>query len=872
MRLSNEVLLALAYVSRISDPDLIKSRFIESLNGLDETLTFALALRPPPDTPEDCIFPIQTIHSSFGFALTTEISEIGADERAIFRNAFQFLAILLENRIQALEVKSKNESLLQEVKLEKSLVRTVLDILPVGVWITDKGGKIVMVNSTNKKIWQNNGELPEAKWPNTDKPIGPEDWGTAQATKVGETVTNQEIAIRSPNGTDSTILHSAATIRNDTGDIIGAVGVNQDITERKIVEDALAGERTFLSAVLDNIQEAIVVCDEKGRLVRFNEAARRLHGIPEEPIPADQWAEHYDLFQKDGRKMLTTDEIPLFRALQGERVQNEEIVVAPKHSRPRSLVCSGQTLRDEKGSAVGAVIAMHDITERKQAELALRESEEQYRLLVENANDAIFITQDGVIIFPNPKTTEITGYSTSELSKISFDKIIHPEDRELVVERHLRRLKGENPPANYSFRIINKAGNELWVQLNAALISWEDRPATINIVRDITEQIKLEERLRQSQKMEAIGNLAGGIAHEFNNVLGIILGNAELAMDDVPYWNTARESLKEIRKASFRAKDVIRQILSFARKTMTALKPIEINTVVKESLKLIRVSIPAMVDIQSNIPSGPSMILGDSTEIHQIVINLCTNAAHAMKASGGTLEVSISEVTLDEGTASRYEDLSPGDFVKLTVRDTGEGITPDVLEKAFEPYFTTKEFGAGSGMGLAVVYGIVKKCKGAIDIESTVGEGTNVTVLFPKIEEQAPSEEKNEDALPVGSERILLVDDDPSIVSMIRQMLERMGYTVTEMTDSISALDRFKSTPNDFDLVITDMAMPNMSGDQLAAKLINVRKEIPILLYTGHSDTIDEKKAKEIGIKGFAMKPLDKGKLARAVREALDGR
>ncbi|MCG6879241.1 MAG: response regulator, partial [Deltaproteobacteria bacterium] len=344
-----------------------------------------------------------------------------------------------------------------------------------------------------------------------------------------------------------------------------------------------------------------------------------------------------------------------------------------------------------------------------------------------------------------------------------------------------------------------------------------------------------------------------------------------LALDDVPDWNPAKESLKEIRNASFRAKEVVRQILSFARKTMTSLKPLEINTIVKESLKLMRASIPTIVDIQPKIPSEPSVILGDPTEIHQIVINLCTNAAHAMKEKGGVLEVGFSEVTLDEKTASRYEDLSAGDFVKLTVKDSGEGIAPDILEKVFEPYFTTKEFGEGSGMGLSVVYGLVKKCKGAIKIDSIVGKGTTFEVLFPKIEEEAPAKEKKEVKLPGGKERILLVDDDPSIVNMIRQMLERLGYTVMSMTDSTAAVEQFKSTPDDFDLVITDMAMPKMSGDQLAAELMTIRNDIPILLCTGHSDAVDEKKSKGIGIKGFAMKPLDMGKLASAVRAVLDG-
>ncbi len=385
------------------------------------------------------------------------------------------------------------------------------------------------------------------------------------------------------------------------------------------------------------------------------------------------------------------------------------------------------------------------------------------------------------------------------------------------------------------------------------------------------ERMDFEAQLVHSRKMEAIGTLAGGIAHEFNNVLAIILGNAELAIEDVPRLSLAKESLKAIRTASLRGEEVVRQILSFARKTMTPLKPLEINRIVKESLKLMRASIPAMIDIRQNIPSEPLVTLGDPTEIHQILINICTNSAHAMKEKGGVLEVSLQPVILNEQSAFIYEDLTPGSFVKLSIRDTGEGIAPDILEMVLEPYFTTKAFGAGSGMGLAVVYGLVKKCGGAIHIKSAVGTGTTVEILFPKIENEVPPAEENEGEWPNGNERILLVDDDPLIVKMVRQMLEGLGYTVFGMTDSLAALKRFQSSPADFDLVFTDMAMPFMSGDQLAAELIKVRKDIPILLCTGHSDTINEKTAKEIGIKGFALKPLHRGKLAKAVRAALDG-
>jgi len=508
-------------------------------------------------------------------------------------------------------------------------------------------------------------------------------------------------------------------------------------------------------------------------------------------------------------------------------------------------------------------------------EEALRENEENYRLHFENISDAIYTINSNLKIeMVSPSAVNILGVSAKSLigKSILKAKILAPEYQEKAISEIKQVLGGKRILAS-EYEFIFEGRRRLFGEISSSpLIKNNEIIGVISVMRDITERKMVEEELRQAHKMEAIGTLAGGIAHEFNNILGIILGNAELAVDDVPDWNPARESLKEICTACLRAKEVVRQILSFARKTMTAMKPLEINTIVKESLKLMRASIPTMIDIHQNIPSKSLMILGDPTEIHQIVINLCTNAAHAMKMAQGILEVDISEVSLDKDEADRHEELVPGDFVKLTVKDSGEGIAPDVLEKVFEPYFTTKEFGAGSGMGLAVVYGLVKKCKGAIHIKSTVGEGTTVEILFPKIEEEAPPAEIVEGELPTGNEKILLVDDDPSIVTMIRQMLERLGYTVSGMTDSVAALERFQSTPDDFDLLITDMAMPNMSGDQLAAELIKARKDFPILLCTGHSDTIDEKRAKQLGIRGFAMKPLDKGKLARAVRAVLDGR
>lgn len=379
-----------------------------------------------------------------------------------------------------------------------------------------------------------------------------------------------------------------------------------------------------------------------------------------------------------------------------------------------------------------AAIALH----RNLFEKSLRESEEKYRLLFENANDAIFIAQDGVIKFPNPRALKLIGYTEEELRQIPFADLIYPEDREMVVDRYRKRMEGDKDiPSMYSHRAINKAGNEIIVSTNTVRIEWEGKPAGLNFVRDITQEKRLEARLQKSLKMESIGTLAGGIAHEINNILSIIIGNTELAIDNEPKWSPVSESLQEIRAASLRAKDVIMQILKFTGNTWEEKKLINVGNFIRESLKLIRTTMPTTIEIRAEIFCESDVILGNPNEINQILVNLCSNSIHAMEGKTGVLEVRLKPVKLDGVSATKYEDLTPGDYVKLTVKDNGKGIDPKVMDRIFDPYFTTKDVNEGLGMGLAVVYGIVRKLDGAINLMSQPGKGTTVEVLFPKIRE-----------------------------------------------------------------------------------------------------------------------------------------
>ncbi len=384
------------------------------------------------------------------------------------------------------------------------------------------------------------------------------------------------------------------------------------------------------------------------------------------------------------------------------------------------------------------------------------------------------------------------------------------------------------------------------------------------------ERKNLERQLIQSRKMESLGTLAGGIAHEFNNILGIIIGNTEMAIDDVPEWNPAGENLKEIRTASLRARDIIRQIMSFSRKTQTVRKPINLSDVVHESLKLIRSTVPTNIDIQQKILANSEKILADPTEINQILINLCSNSVHAMAEDSGVLKLKLESVIYDDFSARQFDDLKPGKYVKLTWSDNGKGIEPEIIDQIFDPYFTTKEIDKGLGMGLAVVYGIMNKYEGGVTVNSETGLGTTIELMFPVTQEIALIERRKPGDLPSGTERILFIDDEASLVKLVKQILERLGYEVVGQTESREALEIFRKDPENFDMVISDVAIPEMPGDRLAREMIKIRPGIPIMLCTGHSDRLDESTAMDLGVKAFAMKPIRTAELAWKVRKVLD--
>jgi signal transduction histidine kinase/ActR/RegA family two-component response regulator len=388
--------------------------------------------------------------------------------------------------------------------------------------------------------------------------------------------------------------------------------------------------------------------------------------------------------------------------------------------------------------------------------------------------------------------------------------------------------------------------------------------------REIDERRQTEEQLRQSQKMEAMGTLAGGIAHDFNNLLAAILGFTEMAAEDVQDRPEVGKSLRHVLTSAMRARDLVKKILAFSRKTSYERGPLSLVPLIEETVQLLRASIPATIVIKLSMTASSDTILASASEVQQILMNLATNASYAMQDKGGILEISLTDIDAETDSPAPAAEGMSGNCLQLIVKDSGIGMGPEVMKRVFEPFFTTREVGKGTGMGLSVVYGIVKDLQGVITVESEQGLGSTFRVSLPKAKTRPVEEQPHAVQLPRGRERILFVDDEDMLVEWGRAVLEKLGYTVEGATDSNEALKTFSSDPDQFDLVITDHTMPSMTGVQLSRELVRTRSDLPIILCTGHSETVSPEIAKEAGIREYLMKPVAKGDLAAAVRRALD--
>jgi PAS domain S-box-containing protein len=839
------------------------------------------------------------------------IHRVNADSLRLRFEKIDLIGSLTEEKARAEDLNdSLRAGLAERNRAEKAVrdseqrYRDLAELLPQIVYETDLDGKFTFMNRSGLEATGHGPESIAAGLSATDI-IAAVDHARIRVDNnmvvVGETLGAREYTAERRDGKRFPVVIHSNPIRRD-GNTVGIRGVCVDVTDLKVTEEALRRARDELELrvqertselwqaneklvqeveereriaealreseakhrlVVDNALEGIVVLSE-GELRFVNPRGKELLGYAAEDEvtgPISNYIHPQDVARvtEDRNEESERVEYPSdlqFRLIDG--AGKEKWV----------QVCSAP-IEWEGTPSLLAFVA--DVTQRRQAEDALRNSEEKFRALFEESRDAIVIVSVG---------------GDLQDSNQAFVNMIDGGDREVVVGRNLQDYFRDGSEWSQVAEVLQKkdSANELEV----TLINWggEEIDALLSmtrrldeygnvigyqgIIRDTTERNKMDRQLRHAQKMEAMGTLAGGIAHDFNNLLYVITGFASMTLDDVPKGSEAHFAITQVLNAGERATNLVKQMLTFSRRSEQRKELVRMYPIVEESLNFLRASIPATVEIRESIAPDLGIVMADATQIHQIIMNLCANSAHAMQETGGSLEVGLTNVWLDTGFTAAHPGLEQGPYVRLTVSDSGHGMTPEILERIFEPYFTTKDGGEGTGLGLAVIHGIVEDHGGAIVAESEPGKGTTFQLYLPIVQSDLEIDlDTDDESVPRGDERILVVDDEPAVAEMLKRLLTRLGYQVEARTSPREALELFRWDPSRFDLVITDMTMPQLTGKELAREVMKLRPDVPVVLCSGYNDLMDKERAEDMGIAAYVTKWIHPGAMARAIRHAL---
>ena len=636
------------------------------------------------------------------------------------------------------------------------------------------------------------------------------------------------------------------------------------VAERQQAEDA----RLRFAAMVASSEDAIIGKTLEGIITSWNPGAERLYG--------------YTAAEVHGRSiaLLIPPELPddlpqiLARIRRGERLAHYQTVRIRKDGTRLNISLSVSPIVDPTGQLVGAATIARDITEPTRAALALQQQRDWLDVTLASIGDAVIATDaQGVITLLNPIAERLTGWPAAEAwaDRSRRSALCAPGTPARRPTIRWRTCCGRGSPSvsrrRPSCGRARATRSPLPIVWRPSARGSGSLAGVVLVFRDITAQVQLEEQLRQVHHLQALGTLAGGIAHDFNNVLAAIVGYTELAALDLPPSSPPHTALHHALTAAQRAKDLVQQILVFSRQQPAGRAPLALASLLQEAVTFLRASLPATIELHLQLADTTGPVLADATQIHQVVMNLCTNAGYAMRETGGRLELHLDGIEVDAAVAATHPDLTPGPYVRVTVRDTGPGMAPEVLARIFEPYFTTKAVGEGSGMGLAVVHGIVASYGGAVTVQSAPGQGTTCTVYLPRLaQEVAVPPAPAQVALPRGQERILLVDDEASVAAIGQRLLTRLGYAVVAYTSSQEALEAFRAAPERFDLLITDYTMPQMTGEALARAVRQIRPDLPIILCTGFSETMTAEHARVLGIDAYLMKPWEIHVLAQTLR------
>jgi PAS domain S-box-containing protein len=717
-----------------------------------------------------------------------------------------------------------------QVMNEKNRLRAMMEALPVGVALVDARGENIIANQAFEQIWgpgrpsastTDDYASYKACWIDTGALVQPDEWASARAVQRGETIVGQLLQIHHFDGSHMFVHNSAAPIRNVNGEIVGSAIAMMDITEQHMAKDNLRKSMARLNIVSDTASQLLITDDPQNVL---EEVCHRV-------------MDHLgcDVFFN----FLVDDERGCLRLNVYTGISEE--TASTMHFLDYGVAVCGCAARDACRIVAENIPTTPDI----RTDLVRSFGINAYVCHPLFAQEQVI----GTLSFGTKSRTIFTEDELS-LMKTVADQVATALERKRLLDLEKKRSREL----------------EMRVQERTA----ELEQAYKKLEKEVAERARIEGQLRHSQKMEAIGTLAGGIAHDFNNILAAIIGFAEMVEEDIPLGKPRVQHVQRVISAATRGRELIQQILAFSRKTGHARYPLSLSAITKETAQLLSASIPATINISLDITATSDTVLATPVEVQQILMNLATNAALSMEEKGGTIQINIKEIYVDADSSALEAEMVPGDYVQLMVSDTGSGMTQEVMERIFEPFFTTREVGRGTGMGLAVVYGIVKSLHGNITVESEPGAGTTISVLLPKAMCTADAGADSLEQIQGGKERILFVDDEEFLVEWGQALLERIGYEVTSLNSSEEALKIFSAEPSRFDLVITDQTMPGATGLQLAKELLRLRPGIPIILCTGHSDFVTQDRLKGSGIREFLLKPLTKKVLAEAIRRALN--
>jgi len=870
-------------------------------------------------------------------AATKEVAAGNLDARtrlAVVKGELGELAHSFDKMAESLQRRDNERQLAQDrLRQTNEFLENLFANSPDGIIIVDEHGILIKWNriaaeQTGYQFEELRGKPSFNIYADKDELEGM----LAELRRNG-TVRRHEIRMKKKGGVVADFEVSISLLKDDARKPIGSICVARDVSDtkkalnqlaasherldreiavRKQTEEILVHREAQLRQIIDLVPHMVFVKDWDGKYILANQAVADVYGTTVRNLTGKSHADFHpdenelrSMLQDDREVMISGKtkfvEEEAFTDAQGNQLYLQTTKV-PFHT-------FGQGTRAVVGVAI-------DVTERKRAE------EERMRLVtaIEQAAEGIVITDTNWIIdYVNPAFRVMAGYEGEEIIGHHM-RIFKSDKHDPTFYRDIRKTLTKGKAWSGRLASRKKDGSSYETEVTASPVR-NQSGAVINYVaihRDITLQVKLERDLRQAQKMEAIGTLAGGIAHDFNNILTAIVGHAEIAGFSLAQEDPVRRNIDQILNASARATDLVKRILAFSRQSEPKRQPTSVVAVVEEALKLLRPSLPTTIEIRQEISLSPEhgVVFADPTEIHQVLMNLCTNAAHAMLAKGGVLLVGLSQVQISDagsrmlvlspessvtnqeltrdpedrpkdpkrsGADPRHNALNPdirpptsalepGLYVRLAVSDTGHGIDPEVMERIFDPYFTTKKVGQGTGLGLSVVQGIVRKYGGVITVHSELGEGTTFEVFFRGADKDFPTRTETVETISAGAERILFVDDERILAELGKELLESLNYNVVAKASSLEALETFRADPYGFDLVITDMTMPGLRGEELAREIMALRPGMPIILCTGYSELIDETQAREMGIYEVIMKPYMVDSLAETIRGALKTR